>query len=221
MTNRTPVIIYGINRQAQQLCHYLQSEQEVQLLGFMIDKEYKSCDTLLGRPVYESNLAFKKFSPSQTQILLSFGYVNMVRNRESFFWQCKERGYTLFTYISRDARVYTDQIGEGTIVYPGCVIAPFVTIGRGCFIGIGVTIEHHCVIDEFCFIATRAALCGEVHIGKNCFLGANCTVINTVSLAERTLVGAGAIVTKNTKTSDVLFPARGSTRPNSSDSITI
>ena len=136
------IIIYGINMQAQALCKMITQEQQAKVCAFVVDSAYKKTDELLGLPVYEAEKMKELFHPEQYKVCLSFGYKNMVRNREEKFRQCKQCGYTIYTFISKNAHVYTSDIGEGCNIYPGTTIMPFVKIGEGCFIEAGCTIAH-------------------------------------------------------------------------------
>lgn len=194
------LVIYGINHQAQQLYSYILQEKGIKAEAFVVDRAYKEKDKLLGLPVYEFEDVVHRFPPSEYQILLSFGYKNMVKNRQEKFELCKKLGYTLYTFISEKAVVYTDNIGEGSIIYPNVFVAPFVKIGKGCFLENSVSVSHHSIIDDFCFLAPKATICGDVQIEANCFLGAN-----SLHLANRTLVSAGAFLNRDTKEGNICF----------------
>ena len=205
------VIIYGINHQAQQLKCFLEFEQQAEVCAFVVDAAYKKGDELLGLPVYEFENVEQIFSPKEYQILLSFGYRNMVKNREDKYFLCKEKGYQLFTYISKDAIVYSVEIGEGSLIYPRCFLEPFTKIGKGVFVDAGVFIGHNTVVEDFCFFAPNATVCGDIHIESNCFLGANCTVANQGVVRSRTLVAAGAVLTKEVDEGTICLAAKAIT----------
>ena len=203
------VLIYGINQQAQQLFYLISEDKAAEIYGFVVDGGYKKEDVLLGKKVYEFLEIRKLFSPKEYQIVLSFGYKNMVKNREEKFLKCKENGYCMFTYISKKAIVYAETVGEGSIIYPGVFLAPFTKIGKGSFLENGVSIAHHSCCGDFCFFAPNAVVCGGTEIGSHCFLGANSVVTNGLKLSQRTLVSAGAKLSKDTAEGSVCFPARG------------
>lgn len=92
------IIIYGINMQAQALCKMITKEQQAKVCTFVADSAYKKADELLGLPVYEAGKMKELFPPEQYKVCLSFGYKNMVRNREEKFRQCKQRLYDLYIY---------------------------------------------------------------------------------------------------------------------------
>lgn len=57
----------------------------------------------------------------------------MVANREEKYYLCKQKGYEIPTFICKDAHVYTNDIGDGVIIYPNVTIGPCVKVGKGCF----------------------------------------------------------------------------------------
>jgi acetyltransferase-like isoleucine patch superfamily enzyme len=94
------------------------------------------------------------------------------------------------------------EIGEGTILNLGCMIAATERIAIG----------RHCMFANYCFVADAehryddASLPvtwqgmqpkGPVTIGDNCWFGTNCVVTGGVTIGERTVVGANAVVTRD------------------------
>lgn len=205
---KAKVLIYGISHQAQQLKVLLDHDGQAEVCAFLVDKDYRKEDVLLGIPVHDFESIELDFSPEYYQIVLSFGYKNMVKNRQQKYLECKKKGYTLYTYLSKDAYIYSKSIGEGTIVYPNCFIAPHVHIGKGCFLENSVSIAHDSKLDDFIFCAAKANICGDNIIESNCFLGAGCIVAGAVTLKKRTLVAAGAVCLKNTSEGTVCFPPK-------------
>lgn len=202
------VIIYGINHQAQQLKALLEVEAETQVCGFTVDKAYKKSDMLLGLPVCEFEKVETLYPPAEFEIVLSFGYKNMIKNRAEKYKACKNKGYALYTYISKHALVYTEDVGEGSIIYPGCFIAPFTKIGKGCFLENSCSVAHHTVVGDFVFCGPGANICGDVTVSEYCFLGAGSVVAGPIHLGRRTLVAAGAVCLKDTPEGTVCFPSK-------------
>ena len=94
------------------------------------------------------------------------------------------------------------EIGEGTIVNIGCMLAATerITIGR------------HCMFANYCFVAdaehryddpelpvTWQGMTpkGPVSIGDNCWFGTNCVVTGGVTIGERCVIGANSVVTRD------------------------
>lgn len=209
------VLIYGINQQAQQLYYYISMEGNREIEAFIVDREYKTKKTLLGLPVVDFEDIEKKFAPSKYEILLSFGYKNIIRNRQEKYFLCKQKGYNLASYISKDAKVYTEDIGESVIIYPNTIIAPYVKIGNGCFIETSCNISHHTSIGDFNFFAPGTIVVGNVQIGNNCFFGAGSIIATQYSIGDRVVIGAGVCVTGDVKSDTAYRHAEGIIMSNS------
>lgn len=191
------ILIFGMNLQAATLYQLITQEHQGEVVAFLIDPKYKKADYFQNLPVITSEEVLQNYPTSDYKICLSFGYKNMVHNREQKFEWCKERGYEIYSFISQKANVYTDQIGEGCNIYPGTTIMPFATIGIGTYIEAGCTIAHHTKIGNFNFIAPGVHFCGDITTGNNCFFGGAAEIINGIEIGPDVFVEAGAKAYKN------------------------
>jgi len=202
------ILIYGMNHQAEQLKYYFDREKCGIVSAFIVDHGYKRSDQLLGIPVFEFEEVEKRFPVDEYEFVISFAYKNMVRNRQQKFEACKEKGYRIFTFISKEAHVFSENIGEGSIIYPNSFVEPYSIIGEGNFIDGNTTIGHHAKINPFNCIMAGSVICGDVTIGSNCFFGVNSTVTNGVHVSDLTFVAAGAVLNRDTEKEDVCFAPR-------------
>lgn len=211
------IIIYGINLQAAVLYKLITMEKQGEIECFVVDERYKNKDEYCGLRVVEFNRFISDFSPDRYAVCLSFGYKNMIRNREEKFYECQKHGYEIIRYISKNAVVYSDQLGEGCIIYPGAIIMPYVEIGVGTFIEAGVVIAHHSKIGEFNFIGPGAHFCGNVRTGSNCFIGGAAEIVNNCILGQYSFVAANAKVSHDVKQHEAILPTRSVKSSKSSD----
>jgi acetyltransferase-like isoleucine patch superfamily enzyme len=214
------VVIFGITNKAQELKKYLENDVRVDVCAFVVDHEYKTCEKLLDIPVVEFEHIVEVYPPNEYQIALIIGYSNMNRNRSKKYEESKSLGYSMFTYISTDANIYTDNIGEGTIILPGCNIAPFVSLGKCNIIDSCVFIGHNTVVGDFNFFAARTTVTGEVTISDNCFFGAGSTICSRV-VNGYTLIAAGTTLVNDTEAGQVYHPPKAVLSPGCSDYFTI
>lgn len=203
MDKSRKLLIYGINQQAQQICYYLLREGHC-VEAFCVDKLYYKSATLIGKPVVYFEEITEKYPPNMYDIILSFGYKNMIANRQEKYILCQKLGYNMPSFISKDAHVYTDKIGKGVIIYPNVVIEPFVKIGDGCFIESSCSIGHHSIIGNFNFFALGVTTGGGTVIENNCFLGLSSIISSGKKVAEKSIVGAGVCVTEDIASGTVL-----------------
>lgn len=210
------ILIYGVNEQAATLYTMIGMERQAVVDAFIIDREYRKNDTYLGKPVVDSDLLCEMFPSEKYSICLSFGYKNMMYNRKEKFYWCKERGYKIYTFISRNAVVYTENIGEGSNIYPGTILSPYVKIGKGSFIESGCVIAHHTEIGEFNFIAPGGHFCGDIKTGPNCFFGSASEITNGCNIGKDVFVAAAAKVSQNVDEGSAILLAKAKHLPGKS-----
>lgn len=108
----------------------------------------------------------------------------------------------------KDAKIYTAvhpsasvsrfaEIGEGSVICAGSVIAPEAKIGAHCIINHGVDVDHECVIGDFTHISPNACVCGQCKIGECTHIGAGASVKNNIEICSDVILGAGAAAVKN------------------------
>lgn len=86
------------------------------------------------------------------------------------------------------------QIGDGTVVFAGCIINSGARVGRHAIVNTGATIDHDCDVADGVHIAPGVHLCGGVTVGVSTLVGAGTTVVPGVHIGARTVIGAGSTV---------------------------
>ena len=116
------------------------------------------------------------------------------------------------------------EIGEGTLLEPGCWITmgprARIRIGQGCFLNREtmlaavelIEIGDHVMFANNCFVGdsdhryddpTKPITWqgfeprGPVRIGSNCWFGVNCVVTGGVEIGDRAVIGANSVVTRD------------------------
>lgn len=104
----------------------------------------------------------------------------------------------LVVVTHRSAVVGIDvEIGEGTILAAGSIVAPGARIGRNVILNTGASVDHDCVIEDGVHIAPGSRLCGNVRVGRGTLLGAGTIVVPGVRIGSRAFVHAGQTVTSD------------------------
>jgi UDP-3-O-[3-hydroxymyristoyl] glucosamine N-acyltransferase len=88
-------------------------------------------------------------------------------------------------------------IEEGSCVFAGAVLNPFVLIGKGVIVNTLASIDHHSSIGSFTHICPGAVLAGNVILGEGCFVGAGAVISNQIHIINDVTLGAGAVVVKS------------------------
>lgn len=207
---KSRLFIIGANSYAVELLHEMEQETPLRIEAFVTYKAFKSQDMLDGIPV----VAFediKQLYPNEIiSVVIAIGYTKMNTIREKVYNDCREQGFRIYGYISPRSNVYSNEIGEGTIVRTGAHIGVNVKLGVGCIVNQGVTLTHDIQVKNYCFFGACSVFGGGTIIGDNCFFGLNCTVKNRLTISDRTLVGAGSLLLHDTEPYSVYVgnPAR-------------
>jgi sugar O-acyltransferase (sialic acid O-acetyltransferase NeuD family) len=104
---------------------------------------------------------------------------------------------TYFTFKHPTASVYSDSIGQGTVIGPNAVITTNVKIGMHCLINCNVVIGHDTLIGDYCTINPAAFIAGNCAIGNGTFIGGGVCVREDIIISNANTVGLGAVVVKD------------------------
>ena len=197
------VIVFGCGQLAAVADFYLSSDCDCIIEAFVVDKEYNNADVFRGKPLFDFDTLFTRFSPSEYKLFMPIGYKKMNSIRQNKYLAAKASGYQFHTYISPKAICHASDIGENTFILENNVIQPFVKVGNNCILWSGNHVGHHSVIADHCFISSHVVISGSVSIGSNSFLGVNSTIADNVMIGDKSLIGAGAVVTSDTEVGSV------------------
>ncbi|WP_283109431.1 hypothetical protein [Thomasclavelia spiroformis] len=203
------IVIFGASQMAEQMKILLEHETNKVIEGFIVDDEYFKFDRFCNLQVVPFSKINDVFPCNEFSVILGIGMKKMNINRERVYLSLKKRGYEVEGFVSKNAHIYTNDIGEGNIFLPNCVIAPKVKIGNANFFDINTAICHHSKIGNYNFFAVAASTAGDVTVGNSCFIASNSIIRNSIVVKDRTLVGAGAYLDKDTLEDSIFVPARG------------
>ncbi|MBB3315499.1 sugar O-acyltransferase (sialic acid O-acetyltransferase NeuD family) [Rhizobium sp. BK181] len=198
------VVLAGNAVTADILNGYMRRDDRYNVLCATVDDQFADSDDNRDFKTIKLSQLLTKIRPGDAAVVIAVGYDDLNRGRESMFQRLKGMGYQIETYLHPDAKIYTAvPLGEGSIVLPGALVEPGVTVGANTMIWGNVTLAHHSSIGENCWIAASAVISGKADIGRNTFVGVNATITNGLSIGEYCVIGGGALITKNTKPSTV------------------
>ena len=125
--------------------------------------------------------------------------------KEAIYSKLKNK-VRFFTYIAPGV-VWGkhNQIGEGTIICPGCVISTNINLGKLVTINTSSQIGHDTSIADFCSIMANVDIGGGNKLGKRVFIGTNATIIPQREVSDDARIGSGSIVLRNIKEAKTVF----------------
>lgn len=180
------LIIMGTTPFSIMLYKIIEKEQFASVLAFTTGRAFMDKTELEGIPIVAFEELSDSFDMNQCMILNTIGYSQMNDIRKKVFFQIREEGYKLCTFISANANVY--------IIMPGAFVGPYVELGVSDIIYANVSLTHHITIGDFVFIGSGCVVGGNVKIGDNCFVGLNSTIKNKAKIPSYTLIGSGTNV---------------------------
>jgi len=201
-----PIIIFGSGEYAEVAHFYFTRDAGRVVAGFALDSAYITQDTCLGLPVYSFETLATTHAPSDYELFLAIGYSQVNRLRKAKFYQAKQKGYRLASYLSSKAVIWTQDIGEHCFVLEHNTIQPFSRIGHNCILWSGNHIGHHSQIEDHAFITSHAVIAGAAVIGEGSFVGINATIRDRAHIGKHNVIGAGVTILSHTQ-DDMMYKA--------------
>lgn len=194
------LIIFGLGQIADIAHEYFKYDSDYEVVAFTVDEKFIEASMKDNLPIVPFEKVEKYFPPDEYYMFIAISYKNMNSLRAQKYFEAKQKGYNLATYISSHAFVWNNvKIGEGSFVFEGNVLQPFVVIGNNTILWSGNHIGHHSKIGDHCFITSHVVISGNVEVGNYSFIGVNATIVNNVKIGERNFIGAAVLISKNTK----------------------
>lgn len=118
--------------------------------------------------------------------------------RQLFIEQVERMGFEFVSALHPGAEVSRQsEVGTGSIVSPGVVIAAFTKVAQHVFLNRGVLIGHDSSIGRYSTIGPGANIAGFTRIGEGVHVGMGAKILDKVSVGDGAIVGAGSVVTKD------------------------
>jgi len=194
------VVIFGTTDLAQLAHFYLAHDSPYEIAAFTVDRDFITGKELFGLPVIPFEGIEKSYPPDKFDMFIAIGYSNVNKVRANKYYEAKNKGYKLISYICSKAVVWNNvEIGDNCFIFENQTIQPFVKIGNDVIIWSGNHIGHHTTIGDHCFITSHVVISGRVKIEPYCFLGVNATIRDKITIAKECVIGMGSVIVKNTK----------------------
>jgi sugar O-acyltransferase (sialic acid O-acetyltransferase NeuD family) len=194
------VVIFGTGDYGRIAERYLRADSPHDVVAFTVNREYIDRDELNGLPIVPFEELAEHHPPDAVEMFVAMGFSSVNRARARVYGECKERGYSLITYVNSQAMFWADvPIGDNSFVFEANVVQPGVSIGADVVLWSGNHIGHDVTIGDHSFVASHAVISGHVTIGERCFIGVNVTVRDGVHIAPDCVIGGGAVIMKDTE----------------------
>jgi len=198
-----PIIIFGTSQLAELIHFYFTNDGNRTIAAFVLDEEFITNDSFCGLPVVPFSNVEMLFPPTDYEMFVAVGYTKVNTVRRQKYYEAKQKGYTLPSYIHSSSTVSTKNIGENCFIQEHNVIQPFVTLGNNVLLWVGNAVGHYTVIEDHCAVTSHVVICGGVTVKEGAFIGVNATIRDYITIGRYCVIGAGAIIMKNTEDEEV------------------
>ncbi len=126
---------------------------------------------------------------------------------------CKEKIYEelngrvkFYTFVAPNVSMGKfNEIGEGAIICPNCIITTNVKIGICATINCGSQIGHDSKVGSFSSIMAQVEIGGNCEVGGKALIGSNAVVHPNLKIGDNSKVGIGSVVIRNVKENSSVF----------------
>ena len=192
------VVLFGEGKIAEEVYYYFTNDSVFDVVAFCVDSAYLTKKELFGLPVVPFERVTELYPPESHKMFVALGYQQLNNLRKRKYFEVKEKGYELVSYIcSRATNFGNVQVGDNTLVLEHSTIQPLSKIGNNVFIWSGNHVGHHAEIHDHTYVCGHVMIAGNAVIGENCFLGVSSTIGHNVEVGEGSLIGAGSMILKN------------------------
>jgi sugar O-acyltransferase (sialic acid O-acetyltransferase NeuD family) len=214
------LVIFGAGDIARLAHYYFTHDSEHEVAAFTVDWKYIKEPSFVKLPLVAFEEVHELYPPQEYRLFVAVSYTKLNKIRAEKYYQAKQLGYELVSYISSRCSFLTEYaVGENCFILEDNTIQPFVRIGNNVTLWSGNHIGHDSTIDDHCFLASHIVVSGHVHIHPYCFIGVNATLRNSIEIAPETLIGAGAVIMNDTVEKGVYLPQRAKLFDKRSDEI--
>ncbi len=191
--NKRPLLILGTHGLAPEVADVVRGIPGVEVAGFVENMDRARCRSPInGLPVHWID---DVAAMAGTHAAMS-GLATTHRGR--FTDQIDALGMPFATLVHPTARLSpTVELGTGTLVGVGTIIASHTRLGRHVFVNRGALIGHDTQIGDFATIQPGANVAGACDIGRAAYIGMGAVVIDHRKVGAHSVVGAGAVVTED------------------------
>lgn len=134
---------------------------------------------------------------NDNSIPIIFG-IGSNRIRVKLFEKVKNNDFQIVSLIHPGSIISPSvSIGIGTVIMPNVVVNANATIGDGVILNTSCVIEHECMIEDFVHISPNVSLAGNVKVEKSTHIGIGTSIIQGKIIGSYCIIGAGSVVVKN------------------------
>lgn len=191
------IVIIGTSVAANNVCKFIEKYKLFEVMGFAVNKGYRTVDTYLDKPVYNVEELDEIINKSKDYIFVAMQWNRLNADRRRVYETLKAEGYKFANLISPLASINGKLIGDNCWITDFVCVDTDAVIGNNVFVKVGAWVGDHAKISDHCFIGAKSTVGGGVHVGEQSFIGLGAIVFDDTMVGNKCIVGAATALKRN------------------------
>jgi sugar O-acyltransferase (sialic acid O-acetyltransferase NeuD family) len=191
------IVIIGTSVAANNICKFIEKYNLFEVVGFAVNKEYRTVETYLGKPVFILEELDRMINKYQDYIFVAIQWNRLNSDRRKVYESLKTEGYRFANLISPLASINGRLIGDNCWITDFVCIDTDTVIGSNVFVKVGALVGDHTLVGDHCFIGAKSTVGGGVKIGEQSFIGLGAIVFDDTTVGKKCIVGAATALKRN------------------------
>lgn len=191
------LVIIGISETAEHLTSFVESYNLFNIIGYAVDRQYKTKEEFLGKPVFAIDDLPSIIDKEKDFLFVSLLWNHLNADRRKMYERLKAEGYRFANVISPTAIVRGKLNGDNIWIDDNVHIGAYSIVESDCLIKIGSLLGHHTHLGAHCFMGVKCLVAGACTIGEQTFIGINATIFGKLNIGKKCIVGACTAVKRD------------------------
>ena len=191
------LVIIGTSIAASNIYKFVEKYKLYDVLGFAVNREYRTVDSYLGKVVYNIENLSEVIDKSKDYIFVAIQWNRLNADRRKVYERLKSEGYRFANLVSPLASINGQLSGDNCWISDFACIDTDAVIGNNVFVKIGACVGDHAIIGDHCFIGAKSMVGGGVQIGEQSFIGLGSVVFDDTNVGKKCIVGAATALKRN------------------------
>ena len=191
------IVIIGTSVAASNIFKFIEKYHLYEVEGFAVNREYKTEETYLGKPVFEIESLDQVIDKTRDFIFVAIQWNRLNADRRKVYEQLKSEGYRFANLVSPLASINGQLAGDNCWITDFVCIDTDAQIGNNVFVKVGAWVGDHALVSDHSFIGAKSTVGGGVKIGEQSFIGLGAIVFDDTTVGRKCIVGAATALKRN------------------------
>lgn len=191
------IVIVGTSVAASNVCKFIEKYELYNVIGFAVNKEYRTIDSYLNKPVYDIENLGRIIDKQKDFLFVAIQWNRLNADRRKVYEQLKGKGYRFANLVSPLASLNGYLDGDNCWINDFVCIDTDAVIGNNVFVKVGAWVGDHALVGDHCFVGAKSTVGGGVQVGEQSFIGLGSIVFDDTKIGRKCIIGAGTALKRN------------------------